>query len=104
MKIASFDEFAALPEGAIFSFYEPRICEGLYRKGATISFDGGPKDFFYGCLVAQCWNGEPPTVDDIQSRWGAFDYEQQFAIYEPDDIACLVRMLTEPHSTSGSKP
>lgn len=93
MKVMGFEEFAVLPPGTIFSYFEPMVVDGLFRKGDTILHDGKPGDYFEGFLTAQCWNGEPPTVDDIESRWGAFDYSQQYAVYEPEDIATLCRML-----------
>lgn len=93
MKILNFSEFAALPPGAIFSYYEPAICTGLHRKGDTISYDSGPKDFFEAHLWPQCWNGEHPTVDNIESRWGMYEYDQLFAVCEPSDVAAIITML-----------
>lgn len=93
MKILSFTEFCALPNGAIYSYYQPAICEGLFRKGTTIYSDGEPIDFYEACLVPQCWNGEHPTVDAIECRWGLYYYEQLFAVFEPKDIETLKNML-----------
>jgi hypothetical protein len=100
MKILNFYEFTALREGVIFSFYEPRICTELCRKGATLNDDmGRPSDFFYSSLVAQFrWDGhrddcEAPIVDAIQGRWGMFDDTQMFAVYEQADIKAIKAQL-----------
>lgn len=101
MKVVGFDEFAALPEGTIFSYYKPCICEGLYRKGETLYREkidptsglSGPFDFFECSLVPMCWNGEPPIADDINSRWGMYDFDQQFAVFEEKDLAVLRELL-----------
>lgn len=97
MKILNFKEFCALPEGSIFSYYEPAICTGLHRKGRTISWDGEPRDFFEAHLVPQCWNGEHPAVDNVESRWGLYDEEQLFAVLEDDDIQAIRDMLASPN-------
>jgi hypothetical protein len=94
MKIVGFKEFCALPVGAIFSYYEPDICEGLYRKGETILLKGEPIDYFQAYLVPECWNGEAPTVDEIESRWGLYEEDQQYAVFEPADIQVLLGMLS----------
>lgn len=95
MKIIGFEDFAASPVGTIFSYYEPAICNGLYRKGETLRDGGGDTiDFFESTIMAACWNGEHPVVDDIQCRWGMYDFSQQFAVYEPKDIEAMVAMLT----------
>jgi hypothetical protein len=97
MRIVSFPEFAALPEGTIYSEYEPCVCRGLYCKKGTIydiagDVRGGenrPIDFFNVSLTGECWNGDDPTVDDVPGRWGLFDHDAQFAIYELDDLELI---------------
>lgn len=96
MKILNFEDFCALPEGAIFSYYEPSICTGLCRKGRTILHQGKPIDFFETYLWPQCWNGDAPIVDDIESRWGEFQYDQLFAVLEENDIQVIRNMLDAP--------
>lgn len=95
MKIITFREFAEMNEGTIFSYFKPMICEGLYRKGKTICHDGIPIDYFEESLVADCWNGEHPTVGDSLTRWGIFEYEQQYAVYEVNDIEAIISLLKE---------
>lgn len=93
MRIVGFDEFCSLPEGTVFSYWEPCVTTGLYRRGSVISDEGGPRDFFKASLRAESYNGEHPIVDLIESRWGDFDYDQQFAIYDRDDIALIAQGL-----------
>ena len=93
MRIVGFEEFAALPDGTIFSYYVPARCKGLYRKGDTITCDGKPSDYGEESLVAECWNGDAPTVGEGMVRWGLYDYDLHHAIYEPEDIKILVELL-----------
>jgi hypothetical protein len=90
MRIVDFATFCSLPEGTIFSYWKPCITSGLYRRGEVITFDGGPKDFYEASLKAESINGEPPKVDLTESRWGLFDYDQQFAVYDDEDIYEIV--------------
>ena len=100
MRVVGWKEFATLPEGTIFSYYKPRICEGLYRKCEMICRDKndgseakGAIDFYQCSLVPECLNGEPPTLDAYEQRWGMFDYSQQFAVFEEEDLSVLRELL-----------
>ena len=93
MRIVGFEEFCSLPEGTVFSYWEPCQASGLYRRGEVISFDGGPRDFYEASLKAESYNGEPPVVGLIESRWGLFEYDQQFLVYDKDDIAVIAEGL-----------
>lgn len=103
MRTIAFEEFAAMPEGTIFSYYEPMVCQGLYRKGKTL-FDGDqPFDYFQESLIADCWNEQEPTVGDGQTRWAEDRFTQLYAIYEEEDVAALVRLLgnDQAHGAAG---
>ncbi len=89
MRIVNFHEFCGLPDGTVFSYWEPCIVSGLYRRGSVISGDVGPIDFFEASLIAVSWNGEFPVCDLVESRWGMFDHDQLFLVYEPQDIAVI---------------
>lgn len=96
MKIMDFFEFAALPKGTLFSYYDEDLIRtsGLYAKGETLSYghEGdtpGPRDFFLIPLVPGCYNGETPVLDGIMERWGLFDFDQKFAVLEDADVAVL---------------
>ena len=86
MRIVGFHEFCSLPEGTVFSYWDPLVTHGLYRRGQVIFSGESPTDFFEASLKAESYNGEDPIVDLTESRWGLFDYDQQFVVYEKADI------------------
>lgn len=75
------------------------VCEGLFRKGSTIYRDDelkqDPIDYFQCSLVPECINGEAPDIGPTESRWGIFDHDQQYAVFEPADIAVLRSLLPD---------
>lgn len=94
MKILSFEEFCKEPDGTVFSCADVLDYGSgqLYRRGEVISYDGGPKDFFVASLFAeQQAPGAAFVVDLTESRWGLFDYDQEFAVYENEDISTIIR-------------
>lgn len=93
MRIVNFHEFCGLPDGTVFSYWDPCVVEGLYRRGSVISFDAGPKDFYESSLIAASWNCEFPVCDLVESRWGMFNYDQLFLVYEQQDIAVIAEGL-----------
>lgn len=94
MKIVDLQQFFALPAGVIFGYYEPCIITGLMRKGDTIlSREGEPIDFFEATVGAECPNGDPPICEDIEGRWGVFDQNAQFVIYELADLQVMAGMI-----------
>lgn len=110
MRVVSLQEFVKLPAGTIYSGYAscgldskysfPTEINGLFKKGETIGHpesDGphGPADFFYQPLLAFVdYNSEIPEVDTTLTRWGEFDHEAQFAVYEESDIAAIKEALS----------
>lgn len=94
MKIIGFKEFTALPEGTIYSYYEPHHCYGLFRKGQTIMGDGGkPIDYFEADLVPSAMNLDPMAVDGMEGRWGLYEYDQLYCVFEAADVAALKSLL-----------
>lgn len=89
MKIVDFNTFCSLPNGTVFSYWRPSITLGLYRRGEVIGGNGDPIDFFESSLIAESYNGEPPVVDLVESRWGTFEYDQQFVVYDQADITVI---------------
>ncbi len=94
MRIVTCDELMAMPDGTIYAYYEPAVTQGLYRKGDTISWDGHNKDFYEASLLAECWNGDEPILDYTESRWGLYDYDMQFAVYDIQDLKIIRHALT----------
>ena len=94
MKIVNTEEFYELPSGTLFSYYTPHTCTDLCKKWETIrDTDGKPFDFFLSYLNPQCWNEEPPAIDDTPTRDGMFGDDQLFAILEPEDYKTLKGMI-----------
>lgn len=91
MRFLSFSEFCKEPDGTIFSECGS---DDLYRRGEVISYDGGPKDFFMASLLAEeQLPGETPCIDMAKFRWGLFDYDREFLVYDSEDISTIVRAL-----------
>lgn len=107
MKLFEFKDFLKLPSGTIFSYYEPCIFNGLYKKGDSIK----DIDFFYTDLIApvKCessdkyadlmmdWNvGEDVELEfDVGEREGLFEQEQLYAVYSKEEIVELIKSLVD---------
>ncbi len=108
MKQMSLDEFLTLPPGAVFSLWEPCVSNGLHVKGRTIVQDigDGPfsNDFYYLPLLPEPadMNAQvsdlTPKLPTMLYRWGMYDYDQLFAVYESEDVAAVVAAFgKDPH-------
>jgi hypothetical protein len=108
MRVVTFQELCALPSGAIFSAFSPNIVEGLYRRGALLPsgenadyYRGPAADFFYRTLFAEVDHNKVSKDPKDQQfrpigstgRWGNFDPDELFVLYEPDDIRFIVGQL-----------
>jgi hypothetical protein len=110
MKIVNKKEFYALPEGTLYSDYEPCIFTSLKVKQSTL-FDGKkPIDFIYESLIgnieANSSDHFVDMLDDSENnksslpmdfecgkRDGLFEEEQLFAIYEKKDLEDFIQKL-----------
>lgn len=98
MKIVEFEEFVCLPEGTVYSEYEPTIATGLFvREKVILNNIGDPIDFFYKHLHVEFDDFEEgdikPAFQASGNRWGEFDYNAQFVIWESEDIERLIGHL-----------
>jgi len=96
MKILNFYEFAALPEGAIYSNWEPHVARDLCIKGETLnsSEDGRACDFFYRSLLPEWdWQNEKVEIQELWSRWGEYDDTVLFAVYDAEDVAMVKGLM-----------
>lgn len=103
-KLHTFREFTALPPGAIFSTSDQfGNVRGLFRKGTsrasapeTEDHYGPWADFYYHDLLPDATDGDATNWPDIHDggRWGNFDPEELFVVYDGTDVAKLVGMLT----------
>lgn len=108
MKQMPLDEFLKLPPGAVFSFWKPCVSDGLHVKGETIERNPldstEPAGFYYLPLLPEAEDtygrveNHSPVLPTSLYRWGVFDFDQLFAVYEADDLAALVSSLgANPH-------
>ena len=96
-----------LPAGTVWSYYMPRIFNGLHIKDSepesgypdfSVSHligaveNSSSEDFSYKC--EQMEKGESLPVDfESSGREGMFDDKQLFAVYEPEDVDKLITRL-----------
>lgn len=102
MRVVTLRELCGLPGGTVFSTSADGDVEGLYRRGKVLAqADPGSDyfDFFYEDLLARPVNARPggdggPFRLGTAARWGNFDPHERFVVYEPDDVARLVDLLS----------
>lgn len=110
MKIINRTAFLAMPDGTVFSKYEPCVFGELLIKGKSL--DGGSGDFCYQSIVdaiASTGSGDfgdklfdaeengtsLPMDFDCQGRDGTFEMDQLFAVFEPRDVRQLIERLEQ---------
>lgn len=99
MKTVTARELAEMPEGVIYTYFSPMIAEGLYRKGETLRRDDGSAlDFYQSSLLPSCDFCSDPVplmqVAEYEARWGMYDWDAQFLVYEDAEIHRVVEALT----------
>lgn len=110
-----FEEFLALPPGAIFSQSDASgNVRGLFRKGTSLLtshdmrayYKGDYSDFYYHDLLPDAEDGDGKTWPNINDggRWGSFDPEELFVVYNPSDIEKMVGFMTGTAKVEGEKP
>jgi len=107
MKIVNLEVFRSLPDGTVFSKYNPCIIDGLRIKVETWECD-----FLYQDLVANIdadstedfmeklflteEKGAAMRLDfDCSERDGLYETDQLFAIYEKEDVEGLIARLQQ---------
>lgn len=105
MKIIDRETFITMPEGTVFSEYEPCYFGPLMIKGATVgavdwyeqtvsdAFDFNDTDDLYRKCDAAVNGGNLPITLNCETRNGMFDDDQLFAIWDQRDIAALITRL-----------
>jgi hypothetical protein len=106
MRIVNKQEFYKLPNGTLYSEYEPCVFTGLKIKKDTI-FDGGnPIDFFYQDLIGniaanssgdfvdildRCENDKSEFNLDFEcfSQEARYKNDALYAVYNTDEILAL---------------
>ena len=108
MRIINRQEFLTLPEGTVFSEYEPCAFTGLFIKIGDCLLDdyfelplvGNVKcrgsEGFIEILEQARKSGEGFDLDfDGGERNGCFEDEQLYAVYDRQDIQQLIERLKE---------
>jgi hypothetical protein len=117
MKFITKEEFYKLPEGVLYSKWQPQIFDELYIKGSTLYDGATPIDFIDFDLIGNVENkgsddlfellynaeqdlGKPlqekislPMDFETGGRDGLFDDDQLFAVYERKDIEGFISAL-----------
>lgn len=110
MKIVNKTEFYALPEGTLYSDYEPCIFTSIKVKQSTLYHQDKPIDFIYESLIGNI-NAESsshfvdmldyaeknktslPLDFECGERDGLYEEYQLFAIYEKQDLENFIEKL-----------
>jgi len=118
MKIVDLQTFLSMPEGTVYSRYQPCIFTGLEVKASApgdmdrdwcyddliIPIDADDSgDFSTKCSIAE--EGVSVALDfyNSTSRDGMFDDEALFAVMEPDEVRALIAKLEKSLTTEGLK-
>ena len=107
MKIMNRVEFLKMPEGTLFSKYEPCVFGALQIKGDSLSNDFcvqqiadsvkcSGSDELFNILFAAKETGDSFEMDfEVEGRDGLFEDEQLFAVWEAKDVLALVKRLMQ---------
>lgn len=106
MRIVNKQEFYKLPNGTLYSEYEPCIFTGLKIKNDTIFNGNEPIDFFYEDLIGNVEANSSGDFIDIldkcekdknefnldfecSERDGLYEDDALYAVYNTDEIIAL---------------
>lgn len=110
MKIVNKQDFYKLPEGTIYSDYEPCVFDGLKVKQSTIYDKNKPIDFIFESLIGNIdaessghfvdilgeaeKQGVSMVLDfDCGERDGLYEETALYAVYEKTDIEHFISKL-----------
>ena len=113
MRILARQEFMKLPEGTIFASGGRCYFDGFFVKGETWEtdflcrslniFDASGTDDFVGGFDEMVAGASRP-IEQCYGREGLFDDEMLYLVYEPADIAELIRVLQAAPQTQKGPP
>lgn len=107
MRIINLSEFKNLPQGTIYSGYEPQAFKGLFVKGAVGDYDYfeeslignidccSSTEFFELLDLAEITGASLKLDFDCFGRNGLFNNDQLYAVYEIADLKGLIKILME---------
>ena len=94
VRIVDWDEFKHMPPGTVYWEYQPEI---FYDPGVITEFlthDGEISDFRYVSMRPDYDRpGRDLFIGGCTSRWGMYDYDQQFCVFDDDDVSDLIRTI-----------
>jgi hypothetical protein len=110
VKIVNKKEFYALPNGTLYSYYEPCVIMGLHVKKENIYYSEQPCDFYYESLIGNIDTNGSDDYDDLLEdaennktslkmdfncveRDAFYNDDQLYAIYEKSDIEAFIEKL-----------
>jgi hypothetical protein len=94
MKIVTREEFLKLPEGTLYSKYQPCVADQIHIKGETVMDDfccvdiSDSTDFMYAA-----GNSQPVNLDRPYRDGCSRDKDQLFAVWELDDLKELAKIV-----------
>lgn len=119
MRIVDRKTFIAMPQGTVFSKYEPCVFGELCIKGESIVWEQGD-DFFvqeiaaavnahdsgeYADILFAAEKGAKFSLDlNCEGRDGLFDRHQLFAVWEREDVEALISRLQQTLTSEEETP
>jgi hypothetical protein len=97
MKSMTFKEFTDLPDGVVFSYWQPCVAHGLYIRGRIIRRDNGEAFDYYEVPLLPDQSSPDAAFEfglETSIRWGCYNFDQLYAVYNQADVDELVRLLT----------
>lgn len=117
-RVLNFKQFTDLPDGVVYSHYEPCITTGLFRRGPVLRYEddqvggcaphrkGDAFDFWELDLIAAPNPNKPEGPDghypieppaDSWCRWGSYSYDDLYVVYDEADVLALIKGLRWPN-------
>lgn len=98
MKLLSFYDFCALPDGVVYQEFKPMVVGDLRIRGKVYRNSNGQPIDFISCdpLAGPSRSHEHIEFPWGSTRWGEYDYDVQFIVYESHELAKLVGWLLAP--------
>lgn len=105
MKLVTFEEFCALPDGTIYQQWQPHFLGELAIRGDVLRTNGKPCDFLTADLTAAPLDGSSIGHKDKElvfcmpsmfGRWALYDDKIRYLVYESADLQRLAGWLLNP--------
>ena len=95
VRFVDFNEFIKLPKGTVFSEYEHDNNNLYILDRVLYKEDGTHRDYNYTDL-GYYGSGMGSIVDGavIGCRWGLYDYNCTYIVYEKEDVMKILKELT----------